>query len=231
MGNSRFLLGRGDSLSSESALVSFKANSVSLFYSMILLGVPRRFWRGFWGRVLRRVLRRGLAGGFTRKEGSEKGSQKGLLEGSFQKVPRMAPRRVRPLRRAPYLSGAWWGLKRFKSSAIEAALCKPYSIPSLKERKYISMHFIRKVLQKHFVCRAVCIPWQLQEVLQKVTANNLLIEVTWTMSNFHCYSWPIIKFIVLHTYLFSEAFKLCIGVRSDYLDEFRGIHFGNGPPA
>ena len=55
------------------------------------------------GRLLRRVLRRGLAMDFTVKRGSEKGSQKGFRKGSFQKVPRTPPRRVRPLRRAPYL--------------------------------------------------------------------------------------------------------------------------------
>ena len=59
------------------------------------------FWEGFWGRVLRRVLRRGSAMGFTVKNGSEKGSQKGFWEWGFQKVPRTAPWRVRPLRRAP----------------------------------------------------------------------------------------------------------------------------------
>ena len=51
-------------------------------------------------KVLRRVLRRELAMGFTVKRG---GSQKGLLEEDFHKVPRTPPRRVRPLRRAPYL--------------------------------------------------------------------------------------------------------------------------------
>ena len=55
---------RGDSLKQESALVSFKANSVSLIYTMILLGVLRRFWGGFCGRVLRRVVRRGACYGF-----------------------------------------------------------------------------------------------------------------------------------------------------------------------
>ena len=40
--------------------------------------------------------------GFTVEKGSEKGSQKGFWEGGFQKVPRTPPRRVRPLRRAPY---------------------------------------------------------------------------------------------------------------------------------
>ena len=41
-------------------------------------------------RVLRRILRRGLAT-----------SQKGFLEGGFKKVPKIPPRRVRPLSHAP----------------------------------------------------------------------------------------------------------------------------------
>ena len=53
-------------------------------------------------KVLGRVLRRGPAVGFYIKKGSEKGSQKGIWERGFQKVPRTPPRRVRPLRRAPY---------------------------------------------------------------------------------------------------------------------------------
>ena len=53
--------------------------------------------------------------GFTVRKGFEKGSQKGFLEGGFQKVPRNAPRRVRPLRPAPYnleLSVCVGGLER-----------------------------------------------------------------------------------------------------------------------
>ena len=40
----------------------------------------------------------------TQRKGSEKGSRQGFLEGGFQKVLRTPPRRVRPLRRAPYVS-------------------------------------------------------------------------------------------------------------------------------
>ena len=42
--------------------------------------------------------------GFMVKQGSEKGSQKGLREGGFQNVPGTPPRRVRPLRRAPWIT-------------------------------------------------------------------------------------------------------------------------------
>ena len=78
-----------------------------------VLRVLRRFWEGFWGRVPRGFWEgRPFSMGFTVKKGSEKGSQKRFWEGGFQEVPRTPPRRVRPLRRAPYLWKPFWPLPK-----------------------------------------------------------------------------------------------------------------------